>query len=229
MEIFERMYKMFKGVLFDLDGVITDTAEYHYHAWKKLADGLGISIDRAFNESLKGVSREDSLRLILKHGNQQNQISPETFAKLATEKNDHYVELIQSFSETDIYPGILTLLETLKDNNIKIALASASKNGPMLLNKMGIPELFDAIADPASVAHGKPAPDIFLEAARLIDVPITECLGIEDALAGIEAIKASGAIPIGVGRAEDLGEDLPLVQTTDDLTFSFLKQAWRQR
>ena len=129
---------MFKGVLFDLDGVITDTAEYHYQAWKKLADGLGISIDRAFNESLKGVSREDSLRLILAHGKQQAEIPAAQFAQLAKEKNDHYVELIERFSEKDIYPGILSLLQTLKENKIKIALASASKNGPMLLEKMGL-------------------------------------------------------------------------------------------
>lgn len=220
---------MFKGVLFDLDGVITDTAEYHYHAWKKLADGLGISIDRAFNESLKGVSREDSLRLILAHGKQQAEIPATQFAQLAKEKNDHYVELIERFSEKDIYPGILSLLQTLKENKIKIALASASKNGPMLLEKMGLTSLFDAIADPAAVASGKPAPDIFLEAARLIDVPITECLGIEDALAGIQAIKASGATPVGVGRAEDLGDDIPLVPSTEALTFDYLKDVWENR
>lgn len=220
---------MFKGVLFDLDGVITDTAEYHYHAWKKLADGLGISIDRAFNESLKGVSREDSLRLILAHGKQQAEIPAAQFAQLAKEKNDHYVELIERFSEKDIYPGILSLLQTLKENKIKIALASASKNGPMLLEKMGLTSLFDAIADPAAVASGKPAPDIFLEAARLIDVPITECLGIEDALAGIQAIKASGATPVGVGRSEDLGDDIPLVPSTEALTFDYLKDVWENR
>lgn len=220
---------MFKGVLFDLDGVITDTAEYHYHAWKKLADGLGISIDRAFNESLKGVSREDSLRLILAHGKQQAEIPAAQFAQLAKEKNDHYVELIERFSEKDIYPGILSLLQTLKENKIKIALASASKNGPMLLEKMGLTSLFDAIADPAAVASGKPAPDIFLEAARLIDVPITECLGIEDALAGIQAIKASGATPVGVGRVEDLGDDIPLVPSTEALTFDYLKDVWENR
>ena len=220
---------MFKGVLFDLDGVITDTAEYHYHAWKKLADGLDISIDRAFNESLKGVSREDSLHLILAHGKQQAEIPAAQFAQLAKEKNDHYVELIERFSEKDIYPGILSLLQTLKENKIKIALASASKNGPMLLEKMGLTSLFDAIADPAAVASGKPAPDIFLEAARLIDVPITECLGIEDALAGIQAIKASGATPVGVGRAEDLGDDIPLVPSTEALTFDYLKDVWENR
>lgn len=218
---------MFKGVLFDLDGVITDTAEYHYLAWKQLADELGISIDRAFNESLKGVSREDSLRLILEHGNQLAAITPETFKKLASQKNEHYVELIQNVSAKDIYPGILDLLKTLKAQGIKIALASASKNGPVLLDKMGITDLFDGIADPASVKNGKPAPDIFIEAARLIDLPITECLGIEDALAGIQAIQASHALPIGVGKAEDLGSNIPLVATTEALTFDFLKQTWQ--
>lgn len=99
----------------------------------------------------------------------------------------------------------------------------------MLLEKMGLTSLFDAIADPAAVASGKPAPDIFLEAARLIDVPITECLGIEDALAGIQAIKASSATPVGVGRAEDLGDDIPLVPSTEALTFDYLKDVWENR
>ncbi|MHC5267656.1 beta-phosphoglucomutase [Enterococcus sp. LJL98] len=220
---------MFKGVLFDLDGVITDTAEYHYLAWKQLADELGISIDRTFNELLKGVSREDSLRLILKHGNQLEGTTPETFKKLAHQKNEHYVQLIQNVSPSDVYPGILDLLKTLRKQNIKIALASASKNGPVLLDKMGITDFFDGIANPASVKNGKPAPDIFLEAARLIDTPITQCLGIEDALAGIQAIQASRAIPIGVGKAVDLGENIPLVASTQELTFSFLKNVWEEK
>jgi beta-phosphoglucomutase len=110
---------MFKGVLFDLDGVITDTAEYHFLAWKKLADDLGISIDREFNERLKGVSREDSLTLILEHGNKQDDISTEQFAQLAKEKNENYVEMIQAISPKDIYPGILELLTDLKNNGIR--------------------------------------------------------------------------------------------------------------
>lgn len=163
---------MFKGVLFDLDGVITDTAEYHYLAWKKLADNLGISIDREFNEKLKGVSREDSLRLILTHGNRENDFTEVEFNHLAKMKNDNYVEMIQAVSPKDVYPGILELLKALKKANIKIALASASKNGPFLLKQMALTEYFDGIADPAAVKAGKPAPDIFILAAQVVGLSL---------------------------------------------------------
>ena len=218
---------MFKGVLFDLDGVITDTAEYHFHAWKKLADDLGITIDREFNEKLKGVSREDSLTLILQHGNKSDDISAEEFTRLAKEKNDNYVEMIQAISPKDIYPGILELLKELKAHDIKIALASASKNGPLLLDKMEITSYFDAIVDPASLAAGKPAPDIFLAAAKAVNIDIKEAIGVEDAAAGVAAIKASGALPIGVGTAEELGSDIALVPDTSHLSLSYLESVWK--
>ncbi len=219
---------MFKGVLFDLDGVITDTAEYHYLAWKKLADNLGISIDREFNEKLKGVSREDSLRLILAHGNRENDFTEVEFNHLAKMKNDNYVEMIQAVSPKDVYPGILELLKALKKANIKIALASASKNGPFLLKQMALTEYFDGIADPAAVKAGKPAPDIFILAAQVVGLSPEECLGIEDAQAGITAIKASGAIPVGVGNPEQLGGDIPLVDSTDKLSLEFLEEQWHR-
>ncbi|GAA2902415.1 beta-phosphoglucomutase [Enterococcus pseudoavium] len=217
---------MFKGVLFDLDGVITDTAEYHYLAWKKLADDLGITIDRQFNEKLKGVSREDSLRLILAHGKREQAFSEAEFNQLAKTKNDHYVEMIQAVSPKDVYPGILTLLQALKKANIKIALASASKNGPFLLKQMALTDYFDGIADPATIKAGKPAPDIFILAAEVVGLKPEDCIGIEDAQAGITAIKASGALPIGVGKAEQLGSDIALVVSTRELTLDFLEKQW---
>lgn len=219
---------MFEAVLFDLDGVITDTAEYHYQAWKGLANKLGIDIDRRFNEKLKGVSREDSLRLILEHGGQADRYSKAELEAFAKEKNDFYVDSIQAFSANDIYPGILDLLKELKDKNIKIALASASKNGPFLLERMGLTEYFDAIADPAAVKEGKPAPDLFLLASELVGVSIQHCIGIEDAKAGIQAIQAAGALPIGVGTAEDLGKDIPLVSDTSLLSYDYLVSKWQQ-
>ena len=128
---------MFKAVLFDLDGVITDTAEYHYLAWKALAEELGIEgVNRSFNEQLKGVSRDDSLQKILDLG--QLTVSSEEFAELADRKNRNYVDMIQKVSPRDIYPGILELLRALREKGIKIALASASKNGPFLLKQMDI-------------------------------------------------------------------------------------------
>lgn len=221
---------MFKAVLFDLDGVITDTAEYHFQAWKALAEELGIDgVDRTFNEQLKGVSREDSLRKILELGGKLEAYDDETFAQLAQRKNDNYVQMIQKVGPDDIYPGILDLLKDLRAKNIKIALASASKNGPFLLEAMGLSSYFDAIADPAKVAASKPAPDIFLAAAAGVDVPITSCIGIEDAQAGITAIKAAGALPIGVGAAEDLGTDIALVSNTNSLSLELLTKVWENK
>lgn len=217
---------MFKGVLFDLDGVITDTAEYHYLAWKKLADDLDISIDRQFNEKLKGVSREDSLRLILEHGGREKDFSETEFNQLAKSKNDNYVEMIQAVSPKDVYPGILELLKALKKADIKISLASASKNGPFLLKQMELTDYFDGIADPAAVRAGKPAPDIFILAAEVVGLAPNECIGIEDAQAGISAIKASGALPVGVGSAKQLGDDIAIVASTAELTLNFLEKQW---
>jgi len=219
---------MFKGVLFDLDGVITDTAEFHYRAWKKLGEEIGISIDRNFNEQLKGVSREDSLTLLLAYGKKENDFSNEEFAALAKRKNEYYLEMIQEITPADVFPGIVPLLTELKKAGIKVALASASKNGPLLLDKMQLTDYFDAIADPSKVASGKPAPDIFLLAAKEIGLEATDCLGIEDAKAGIQAIIASGAYPVGVGRKEDLGEDIPIVADTSSLTLDYLQHVWRK-
>lgn len=219
---------MFKAVLFDLDGVITDTAEYHFRAWQALAQSIGIDgVDREFNEQLKGVSREDSLKKILALGNKT--VSDQEFEALAKRKNDQYVQMIQEVSPADVYPGILQLLNDLRANGIKIALASASKNGPFLLERMALTSYFDAIADPALVAASKPAPDIFIAAAQAVGVPSAEAIGLEDSQAGIQAIKASGALPIGVGRPEDLGTDIVVVSDTSHYTFEFLKKVWEEK
>ncbi|HFU5917130.1 TPA: HAD-IA family hydrolase [Enterococcus faecium] len=194
---------MFKGVLFDLDGVITDTAEFHYRAWRKLGQEIGITIDSTFNEQLKGVSREDSLSLLLAYGGKEHSFSKEEFAELAKRKNDYYLEMIQTIEPKDVFPGVVPLLDSLKEEKIKIALA-----------------------DPAEATNGKPAPDIFLLAAKAVGLKAEECIGIEDAQAGIQAILSSGAQPIGVGRAEDLGEEIPLVPDTTFLTIDYLKEKW---
>jgi len=217
---------MFQAVLFDLDGVITDTAEYHFLAWEKLAKKIGIEIDREFNENLKGVSREESLRRILEHGGKANDYTPEEFAAMAKLKNDNYVEMIQAVSPKDVYPGILQLLQDLRGQGIKIALASASKNGPFLLKQMQITEYFDAIADPAKVVASKPAPDIFIAAAEGVGVDVSQAIGIEDAYSGIAAIKAANVLPIGVGKAEVLGSYIALVSDTRQLTLDFLIEVW---
>ena len=203
-----------KAVIFDLDGVITDTAEFHYIAWKNLANKIGVDFDRAFNENLKGISRMESLELILERGNMTDRFSETEKMALATEKNKEYVALINQITPADILPGILDFLRELKDHGIKTAIASASKNAPAIVEKLNIRHFFDYIADAGAIPNPKPAPDIFLVSAALLGAHPSECVGIEDAAAGVAAIKAARMMAVGIGAAEHLGgADLILDQT----------------
>ncbi len=188
---------MIKALLFDLDGVIVDTAVYHYKAWKKMANGLGFDIDEQFNEKLKGISRMDSIALILEHGGIS--LSPDEVQSLANAKNDHYVGMINQMTPDEILPGILTLIGQLKENNIKIALGSASKNAPIILEKVGLLSAFDAIVDGNSVSKSKPDPEVFLKGAIALGLANNECVVVEDAYAGIQAAHAAGMKAIGIG------------------------------
>lgn len=219
------MTSRFAAVIFDLDGVLTDTAGFHYLAWKKMASGLSISIDEAFNETLKGIDRMSSLDLILQHG--QVQLPLEEKQRLAHEKNEHYKELTASMTRKDLLPGALERLDELKDLGVKISLASASKNAPAILEALGISGYFDSIANPALVAHGKPAPDIFLLAAAPLGVKPEECLGVEDAEAGVTAIKAAGMQALGVGDPKVLAAADRVVSGLDTFKFADLFAEWR--
>lgn len=167
-----------EAVIFDLDGVITDTAEYHYKAWKKLADKIGAPFDRELNEKLKGIGRIESLELILEQSNKK--CSNQEKLILAQEKNEYYKRLIQDITPNDLLPGIHLLLKELKENGIKIALASASKNALTVIDKLELGEYFDSIADAAEVKKGKPDPEIFMTAAEQLDVSYQNCIGIEE-------------------------------------------------
>ena len=169
-----------------MDGVLTDTAEYHYQAWKRMADKLGIPLDREMNEQLKGISRMDSLERILALGNQTEKYSVKEKEQLADEKNEDYKKLILSVTPNDLLPGIADLLADLKKENIRLALASASKNGPVIMEKLGIADLFDTVVDPASLDNGKPDPEIFIKGAEQLQLRPEECVGVEDAQAGID-------------------------------------------
>jgi beta-phosphoglucomutase len=215
-----------KAVIFDLDGVITDTASYHFKAWKQLAAGLDIEIDEQFNEELKGISRIESLERILAKGNKLEQFTAEEIEQLASRKNEEYLELINSISSADILPGILPFLQELKSRSVKIALASASKNAPFILEKLGINHYFDTIVDPSSLEKGKPAPDIFLRAAEQLSVPATECAGIEDAPAGVDAINAAAMVSIGIGSSVQLGKADLVLPSTAELNYEIVEQAW---
>ncbi|MCR8643467.1 beta-phosphoglucomutase [Paenibacillus sp. N1-5-1-14] len=193
-----------KAVVFDLDGVLTDTAKYHYLAWKNMASQIGIEIDEEFNEQLKGVSRIDSLIRILEHGNKLGAYSSDEINRLANEKNEEYKVLIEDITSADLLPGIEAFLEELKEAGIQLAIGSASKNAPVILEKLGIRDYFAYIVDVNHIVNGKPAPDIFLDAIQGLGVPALEAIGVEDAEAGIEALEKAGIRSIGIGVTGDV-------------------------
>jgi beta-phosphoglucomutase len=190
-----------QGFIFDLDGVITDTAEYHYRAWKRLADELGIPFTREENEALRGIPRRESLLLMLKGRSYPEDVLTE----LMERKNGYYLEFIREISPRDLLPGARELLQEIRAAGLKIALGSASKNAREVIERLGITDLFDAIADGYSVTRQKPAPDLFLHAARLLDLPPTACVVVEDAAAGVEAALAGGFYVVGIGPQERVG------------------------
>ncbi|WP_215115588.1 beta-phosphoglucomutase [Exiguobacterium sp. s80] len=207
-----------EAVIFDLDGVITDTAEYHYLAWKQLGEELEIPFDRDFNETLKGVSRTDSLERILALGGKQHAFTEAEKNALATKKNEHYVELIQHISEQDLLPGIISFLDEIRAAGLKIGMASASKNALTVVEALKVRHYFDDIVDAATVAQSKPHPEVFLQAAEALDVDPSRCIGVEDAAAGITAIHAAGMYAVGVGPETTLHEADYRVDSTDLLS-----------
>ena len=214
---------MLKAVLFDLDGVITDSARYHYMAWKMLADKLHIPFDEAYNEKLKGVSRMDSLNLILRNGDKEDSYTQQEKDALAEEKNNNYKELIKQITPNDILPGIKELLIELKDHNVKTCVCSVSKNAFFIIDKLGLNGYFDHIIDAAKIKNAKPDSDIFAVGAYVLSAEPDECIGIEDAKAGIEAIKKAGLKAVGVGTPEQMKEADLVLENTGKLNYNILK------
>jgi beta-phosphoglucomutase len=169
---------MKKGLVFDLDGVITDTAKFHYIAWKNMAEKLGIIIDEKFNEQLKGISRTESLERILEFGGKADDYTEEEKEKLAAQKNTEYVELLEELTPADILPGLLSVLDQAEALGMKSSIASASKNAPHILEKLGIKERFAHIVDPNTLIKGKPDPEIFVRAAEAIGIKPEEAIGV---------------------------------------------------
>ena len=193
-----------KGFIFDLDGVIVDTAKYHFLAWKKIANGLGIDFTLEHNELLKGVSRVRSLDIILELGNVE--ASQEDKDKWLIQKNEDYLSYLVDMNETEILPGVMKVLKFLKENNQPIALGSASKNARPILEKTGILEYFDAIVDGNDVVNAKPDPEVFIHAARLLSVTNEDSIVFEDSVAGIQAANIAKMLSIGIGHEETLHE-----------------------
>lgn len=190
--------------LFDLDGVLVDTARYHYIAWKRLAGELGFEFTEQDNECLKGVSRMASLNILLEVGG----ITLDENAKLALaeKKNAWYVDYISGMDAAEILPGALEFIQALKDRGIKVALGSASKNAMLILNNTGLTPYFDAIIDGTKTRQAKPDPEVFLLGARELGVPPEACIVFEDAEAGIEAATRAGMRSVGIGSPETLGQ-----------------------
>ncbi|GGK21433.1 beta-phosphoglucomutase [Yeosuana aromativorans] len=187
-----------KGFIFDLDGVIVDTAKYHYLAWKKLANQLGFEFTPEQNEMFKGVSRKRCLNILLDIGGIK--ASQEQFDTWMVDKNDDYLEYIDNMDESEILPDVKKTLQYLKENNIPIALGSASKNAQPILEKVGLLHYFDTIVDGNHVTKAKPDPEVFLIAAQAIRITPENCIVFEDSLAGIQAANSANMISVGIGE-----------------------------
>lgn len=193
------MNEQILGVIFDLDGVIVSTDNCHYLAWKRMADEEGIAFDRQVNERLRGVSRMESLAIILEKA--ARSYTEEEKQEMAARKNAYYVELIGSLTAGDILPGAMDVLHLLKEKGVKAAIGSSSRNTPIILRQIGLSDAFDAVADGNAIRNSKPDPEVFLLAAKLLNLSPANCLVVEDADAGIEAALAGGMRCLGVGSA----------------------------
>lgn len=190
-----------RGVIFDLDGVLTDTAEYHYRAWQRLAEEEGIPFTREDNEALRGISRRESLELLLRG----RPVTEEQVQALMERKNQYYRQMIKQITPADLLPGVADLLKELKTSGIKVAIASASKNARDVIEQLGIAGQVDAISDGYSVTQTKPAPNLFLHAAQQLGLPPSQCLVVEDATSGVEAAKTAGMWVVGLGPVTRVG------------------------
>jgi beta-phosphoglucomutase len=210
---------MIKACIFDLDGVITDTAEFHFIAWRKLANSLGFDFDKEFNETLKGVSRIDSLKMILELGGVEK--TDAEIQKLAAIKNDWYVELLKGMTQDDALPGVRGLLADLKAKGYKIGLGSASKNAVPVLAYLKMMDFFEVIIDGTKTTKGKPNPQVFQLGAQALGVKPEETVVFEDAVSGVQAALNGGFTAVGCGSPDILGHAHHVVAGLNEVT-----EAW---
>ena len=211
-----------KGFIFDLDGVIVDTAKYHFLAWKKLANDLGIDFTEEENEQLKGVSRVKSLEKILAWGNKT--LSEQDFNAQMAKKNEDYLSHIAKMDESEILPDVPKVLNYLIENKQPISLGSASKNARTILERVNLKEQFNAIVDGNDVTKAKPDPEVFLIAAKLLNVASENCIVFEDSVAGVEAANVANMISIGIGSKDVLGHANYVFNDFTEISEDFIKQ-----
>lgn len=208
-----------KGFIFDLDGVIVDTAKYHYLAWKKLANSIGVDFSEEKNEQLKGVSRARSLEKILEWGN--TSLSEEAFANLMAQKNEDYLDHVSKMDDSEILPDVTKVLDFLIENDQAIALGSASKNATSILEKVHLIDKFHAIVDGNDVSKAKPDPEVFLIGSKLLNIKPEDCIVFEDSVAGVQAANAANMISIGIGEDDVLHEADYIFKDFTEMSQSF--------
>lgn len=211
-----------KVFIFDLDGVIVDTAKYHFLAWKKLANGLGVDFTEEQNEQLKGVSRVRSLEKILAWGGIE--LSEDKFMELMAKKNNDYLSYVNAMDDSEILPDVMKILDFLKAEGYPIALGSASKNARTILQKVDLLKSFDSIVDGTNVTKAKPDPEVFLNAARSLDTLPSDCVVFEDSVAGVQAANIANMISIGIGDPEVLGEADFVFKDFTEISVEFMKE-----
>ncbi|CAH1853242.1 beta-phosphoglucomutase [Convivina intestini] len=212
-----------KGFTFDMDGVLADTAKFHTVAWRQLAEKLGVTWNDDLQERLKGIDRMGSLNMILAEGNLENQYSQEQKEALAAEKNDNYRQLISTLTPSDVLPGMQAFLDSLKANGYLMSVASASKNAPFILDKLGLADYFVGVVDPASLHAGKPDPEIFVRAGELLKLAPEQLIGLEDSAAGIQSINGAGQTSLGIGNPQVLSEADLNFESTAEVTLAAIQ------
>ena len=209
------------GIIFDLDGVLIHTDQYHYQAWKRLADRLEIPFDETVNNRLRGVSRMESLDIVLEryHGQPQSKTDKE---RLAEEKNGVYRALLGRMTPASVDPGVRETLGQLRGRGYRLAVGSSSKNARIILERVGLTDAFDAISDGTNIARSKPDPEVFLKAAEFLRLEPSQCAVVEDARSGIDAAIAAGMLPVGIGDASDYAKAAHKISTVEGLLTLFL-------
>lgn len=211
-----------KAFIFDLDGVIVDTAKFHFKAWRKLANGLGFDFTEEQNEQLKGVSRVDSLKKILKWGNME--LSEEEFQRQMAMKNENYLSYVDEMDKNEVLPGVQKVIDYLLENDVPFALGSASKNARPILKKIDLYDKFDAIVDGTDVSKAKPDPEVFLIAAEKLNAQPEDCVVFEDSVAGVQAANIGNMTSVGIGEENVLGEADYVFRDFTEIDIKFIEK-----